>query len=88
MTAIASLELADESRRRVGQGYWGGVVRRLAHDPVALAAAVVIVGIVLAAIFAPWLAPADPYRSSMLRGCDPSAMQPFRSAPTNSAATC
>jgi peptide/nickel transport system permease protein len=71
MTAVTTLKLADESRRRVAQGYWGGVARRLARDPVALAAAVVILGIVLAAIFAPWLAPADPYRGSMLRRLRP-----------------
>lgn len=71
MTAVASLELKDELRRRVGRGYWAGVVHRLARDPVALAAAVVILAIVLAAIFAPWLAPAEPYRGSMLRRLRP-----------------
>jgi len=48
-----------------------GVARRLARDPIAVAAAVVILAIVLAVIFAPWLAPADPYRSSMLRRLRP-----------------
>jgi peptide/nickel transport system permease protein len=71
MTAVASLELAGEPRRRLGQGYWAGVLRRLARDPVAVAAAVVILAIVLAAVFAPWLAPADPYRGSMLRRLRP-----------------
>jgi peptide/nickel transport system permease protein len=71
MTAVANLELADEPRRRVGQGYWVGVLLRLARDPVAVAAATVILAFVLAAIFAPWLALADPYRGAMLRRLRP-----------------
>jgi peptide/nickel transport system permease protein len=57
--------------RRVGRGYWASVVRRLARDPVAVAAGCVILAIVLAAIFAPWVAPADPYKASMLRRLKP-----------------
>jgi peptide/nickel transport system permease protein len=71
MAAVAGLELAREPRRRIGQSYWAGVIRRLARDPVAVAAAVVVLAIVLATIFAPWLAPADPYRGSMLRRLRP-----------------
>jgi peptide/nickel transport system permease protein len=71
MTAVASLEHAGKPTRRVGQGYWAGVSLRLARDPVAVVAAVVILAIVLTAIFAPWLAPADPYRGSMLRRLRP-----------------
>jgi peptide/nickel transport system permease protein len=71
MTAVAGLELSSVPAGRVGQGYWAGVTRRLGRDPVALAAAVVILAIVLAAIFAPWIAPADPYRGSMLRRLRP-----------------
>lgn len=57
--------------RRIGRGYWAGVARRLAHDPVALTAGCVILAIVLAAIFAPWVAPADPYKAAMLRRLKP-----------------
>jgi len=56
---------------RVGRGYWAGVGRRLLRDPVAVAAAIVILAIVLAAVFAPWVAPADPYRASMLHRLRP-----------------
>ncbi len=52
-------------------GYWTSVWRRLRRDPVAMGAAVVLLLIVLAAIFAPYIAPADPYRSSMLRRLRP-----------------
>ena len=41
-----------------GRGYWQSVRRRLRRDPVTLiCAGVLILLIVLAAIFAPWLAP-------------------------------
>jgi peptide/nickel transport system permease protein len=52
-------------------GYWSGVLRRLSRDPVAMAALAIIVAIVLMAIFAPWIAPADPSKGSMLRRLKP-----------------
>lgn len=52
-------------------GYWIGVIRRLRRDPVAMLALAVILAMVLAAIFAPWIAPADPYRGSMIRRLRP-----------------
>ncbi|MEL3889950.1 ABC transporter permease [Ferrovibrio sp. MS7] len=55
----------------VSEGYWRGVARRLMRDPVAMVALAVILALVLMAILAPWLAPADPYRGSMLRRLRP-----------------
>jgi peptide/nickel transport system permease protein len=52
-------------------GYWSGVARRFRRDPVAMIALVLVVGLVLMAVFAPWIAPADPYKSSMLRRLRP-----------------
>ncbi len=49
------------------RGYWSSVGRRFMRDPVALGAAIVVLLLVLMAIFGPWIAPADPYQSSMLR---------------------
>src|SRR5258707_14595241 len=63
---------------RIGRGYWAGVGRRLLRDPVALAAGVVIIVIVFAAILAPWLGLADPYRGSMLRRLRPIADAVYR----------
>jgi peptide/nickel transport system permease protein len=73
MTAITDVGL-DISRlpmHPIGRGYWAGVGQRLLRDPVAMAAAIVILMIVLAAIVAPWIVPADPYRASMLRRLRP-----------------
>jgi peptide/nickel transport system permease protein len=49
------------------RGYWHGVARQLARNPVAVISASLLLLIVLAAVFAPWLAPADPYKASMIR---------------------
>jgi peptide/nickel transport system permease protein len=54
-----------------GRGYWASVGRRLLRDPVAVGAACVILAIVLSAVFAPWIAPGDPYRGSMIRRLKP-----------------
>jgi peptide/nickel transport system permease protein len=48
------------------QGYWGGVLKRLRRDKVALACALVLLAILLMAIFAPLVAPADPSKASIL----------------------
>lgn len=47
------------------RSYWGSVWNRLRYDPVTLFFLAVIILIVLSAIFAPWLAPMDPEKSSM-----------------------
>jgi peptide/nickel transport system permease protein len=48
------------------RGYWQSVAYRLRHDPVTLAFGAVVLLIVLAAIFAPWVAPFDPYKESIV----------------------
>jgi peptide/nickel transport system permease protein len=70
MTVVAA-EIALPPSQQAARGYWAGVGRRLLRDPVAIAAACIILIIVLSAIFAPWVAPADPYKGSMLRRLKP-----------------
>ncbi len=53
------------------RGYWASVLRRLVRDKVAMACLAVLVLIVLAAIFAPLIAPGDPYRGSIIRRLRP-----------------
>lgn len=60
--AAAPLVAAAPSR-----SYWLVVWRQLRCDPMALVAGLVLLIIVGAAIFAPWLAPADPYKASMIK---------------------
>jgi len=52
-------------------GYWRSVFSRLSKDRVALAFSFILIFIFLAAIFAPLLAPADPYASSILNRLKP-----------------
>lgn len=52
-------------------GYWSGVGRRLSRDPVAVGAALVVLALLLMALFAPEIAPADPYRGMSLRRLRP-----------------
>jgi len=54
-----------------GPGYWSGVFRRLSRDKVAMTAAAVVGVLLVLALFAPWLVPADPYKSSMLSRLKP-----------------
>ncbi len=67
----ASLELslpaAAVAAPAPSRSYWLVVWRQLRHDPMALAAGLVLLIIIGAAVFAPWLAPADPYKASMIK---------------------
>lgn len=47
------------------RSYWGSVWNRLRYDYVTLFCLALIILIVLSAVFAPWLAPMDPDKSSM-----------------------
>jgi peptide/nickel transport system permease protein len=69
--ALATADIALPEDRRIGRGYWADVGRRLMRDPVAVTAACVILLIVFAAIFAPLIAPADPYKGLMIRRLKP-----------------
>src|SRR4051812_36595319 len=48
------------------RGYWQSVLYRLRHDPATLAFAAIVLLILLAAIFAPLIAPFDPYKESIV----------------------
>ncbi|PLK48109.1 ABC transporter permease [Uliginosibacterium sp. TH139] len=53
------------------QGYWSRVLRKLAHDPLAMICLAILVLILLGAIFAPWLAPGDPSVGSVIKRLKP-----------------
>jgi len=48
-------------------GYWQTVGRRFMQQKVAVAAALVVLVLLVLAVFGPWLAPMDPYQSSILK---------------------
>jgi len=54
-------------RAPASRNYWMLVWRQVRRDPVAVVSALLILAIIAAAVFAPWLAPADPYKGSMIR---------------------
>ena len=62
--AVAGLPVKSRS-------YWASVLGRLRRDPVTLTCAAILAIIFLAAIFAPLIVPADPYKTSMLRRLQP-----------------
>src|SRR4051812_23137158 len=48
------------------RSYWQSVGYRLRHDKATLLFGAIVLLIVLAAVFAPWLAPFDPYKESIV----------------------
>lgn len=60
-----------------------GLLRRLARDPIAATAALGLAAIILAALFAPWVAPYDPYYTDLSKVMlEPSAEHWFGTDPT------
>jgi peptide/nickel transport system permease protein len=59
------------------RGYWGNVWNRLKYDHVTLFFLVLIIAIILSAVFAPWLAPFDPNKSSMVARLKPVMFKSF-----------
>src|SRR3546814_19096543 len=54
-------------RNTSAQGYWGNVAKRLRRDKATLFFGLLLLLVFLSAIFAPLIAPADPYATSMLQ---------------------
>jgi peptide/nickel transport system permease protein len=57
---------ADALPSTTVRSYWQSVGYRLRHDPITLFFGFVVLLIVLAAVFAPWVAPMDPYKDSVI----------------------
>lgn len=71
--SAAAAELAVQAREAAqkSQGYWAGVWKRLRRDPVTIACGLILTAMLLAIVFAPLLAPYDPYQGSMIRRLRP-----------------
>ncbi|HEY9224296.1 MAG TPA: ABC transporter permease [Variovorax sp.] len=53
------------------RSHGANVMRRLVRNPVAMTAAAIILLLILVAIFAPWIMPADPFATSMFKRLRP-----------------
>ncbi len=69
--AVAHMPADTAAASKPSPGYWHTVSRRFMRDKVAVGAAGVLLLLLLLAAFGPWLAPADPYASSMLNRLKP-----------------
>lgn len=70
-SSSASVPVQAAARVIRSRGHGANVLRRLARNPVAMVAAAIIFLLILMAIFAPWITPADPFATSMLKRLRP-----------------
>jgi peptide/nickel transport system permease protein len=71
MAAIAEASTIPVEKIAKSPGFWSGVLTRLRRDPVAMVALGILVLLILMAIFAPYLAPYDPAKGSVIRRLKP-----------------
>jgi len=66
---------AERALQAVGtgrsRGYWSGVGRRLRRERVTVACGLILLAMLLVIVFAPFVAPHDPYQGSMIRRLKP-----------------
>ncbi len=67
--AELAIQAAQASAR--SEGYWAGVWKRLRRDRVTIACAAILLLMLLVIVFAPLVAPHDPFQGSMLRRLRP-----------------
>jgi peptide/nickel transport system permease protein len=68
ITAVSEIPVEKIAR---SPGFWSGVLRRLCRDPVAMTALGILLLLVLIAIFAPYIAPYDAAKGSIIRRLKP-----------------
>jgi len=74
MTVTAASDLPAEPAQRE-TSHRAHVLRRLFRDKIAFGAAIVLASVALAAIFAPWVAPHDPYLTDLSKVMQPPSEQ-------------
>lgn len=77
ITASSAIGTRTETRPDKARGYWGGVWQRLRYDYVTLFCLALIAIIILSAIFAPWISPFDPDKSSIIHRLKPVGVAPY-----------
>ena len=73
ISSAAAAELAIQAAQASArsEGYWAGVWKRLRRDRVTIACAAILLLMLLAIVFAPLIAPHDPFQGSMIRRLRP-----------------
>jgi len=71
MSAIVTKDVIESGSPEIHEGYWQGVRRRLLRDKVTVICLLILVLMLLAIIFAPLIAPQDPYAGSVIRRLKP-----------------
>lgn len=66
--ASPQVQALPEHRSR---GYWASVLQRFLRDPVAVGAAIFVLLLIVMAVIAPWITPADPYATSIIKRLKP-----------------
>lgn len=66
MSQALALPVTAAARPAPAPGYWGMVGRRLRRDPVTVMFCLLLLAIVLSAVFAPLLAPFDPFKEGII----------------------
>ncbi|CDN57455.1 Glutathione ABC transporter permease GsiD (plasmid) [Neorhizobium galegae bv. officinalis bv. officinalis str. HAMBI 1141] len=77
--AVVTADIAAPSPAAIAKspGFWSGVLRRISRDPVAMTALAILLVLVLIAIFAPYIAPYDPSKGSVIRRLKPIGTQGY-----------
>ncbi|WP_313555613.1 ABC transporter permease [Agrobacterium cavarae] len=71
MAAIAEASAIAVEKIAKSPGFWSGVLTRLRRDPVAMVALGILALLILMAVFAPYLAPYDSAKGSVIRRLKP-----------------
>ena len=69
--SVEALDSTFVAEHETGAFARAGLLRRLARDRVAAAAALTLTAIVLAALLAPWISPYDPYFTDLTKVMQP-----------------
>ncbi len=75
--AIDQPAVRAPAARNIARTFWQTLARRLRRDPVSILCFGFLIAIVLMAVFAPWIAPADPYQVNMLQRLQPPGTEGF-----------
>ncbi len=75
--AIDPPAVRSPAARNIARTFWQTLARRLRRDPVSILCFGFLLAIVLMAVFAPWIAPADPYQVNMLQRLQPPGTEGF-----------